>query len=462
MEIERAPSPRAEGGSRSNPATAEARSKRTLTVGEVATISLPSVARIAMGNGRLVKATVVDGNQIVLLAEAAGDTTMHVWLRGGRQISYALHVQAQKTDGLLADLTDFIKDMPTLRVRTVGERIVLEGRYPDAAAAARVQKLAASFPEVLNLAGERPMDADPLQLERMVQLDLRVVEVKKNALEQLGVKWANPVNGPSFATNVLGYADTPWRPGSVAGFPPVTAAKPLAGYFGLATQLTSALTLLEQRGDAWTLAEPRLTCKSGGESKFVAGGEIPIPVAQGNGSIGVVYKQYGVVLEFKPVADGAGNIESGILIEVSEPDLRNSNNGYVAFTTNRTETQVAVKEGEPLVISGLLRQKVEKSSDGLPGLARIPVLSYLFGSREVRTEQTELFLVVMPRVIAPESALVRQGIDRAQELNEDTSRGTGERLDRAASQSPLNPASSPSATRPEPSSSSVPLTISSP
>jgi Flp pilus assembly secretin CpaC len=92
------------------------------------------------------------------------------------------------------------------------------------------------------------------------------------------------------------------------------------------------------------------------------------------------------------------NGESAIVVEVSEPDARNSNQGFVAFTTNRAETQVALKEGEPLVIAGLLRQKVDKSGDGLPALGRIPALGYLFGSREARTEQTELFLQRSPHI----------------------------------------------------------------
>ena len=461
IETQRVPQPRPVLRPRVGNAVIEAGTGRLLTVGEVATISLPGVARIALGNGRLVKATVVDENQIVLLAEAAGDTTMHVWLRGGRQISYALHVQAQRYERLLADMTDFVKDTPSLRVRMVGERIVLEGRYPDSATATRVKALAASFPQVLNLTADKPMDADPLQLERMVQLDVRVIEVKKSALDQLGIKWATTANGPTFATNALGYANTPWRPEASAGFPPVSTSRPIVSYLGLATQITSALSFLEERGDAWTLAEPRLTCKSGGESKFIAGGEIPIPVAQGNGSIGVVYKQYGVVLEFKPVADGNGNIESSVLIEVSEPDSRNTNAGFAAFTTNRAESQVAIKEGEPLVIAGLLRQKVERSSDGIPGLSRIPVLSYLFGSRELRTEQTELFLVIMPRVIAPEAGVTRQGLERSQELTEDAARAAGKRLERAPSPSPLNPPNAPAATRPE-SEPKLPFTITSP
>jgi pilus assembly protein CpaC len=408
------------------PVVVEPGLKRVMAVGEVSTIGLPGVARIAIGNGALVKATVVDDREIVLLAESAGLTIMHVWLRNGRQIAYELQILASRSGRELEDLQALLKETPGITARMVGERIVIEGRYPNSEAAKRLKLLSTHFPQVLNLVPDAPADADPLQLERMVQIDLRVVEVKKRALDQLGIKWAASANGPTFATNVLGYSNTPNRP--VEGFAPVTTKNPIAAYLGLATTITSALNFLEQNGDAWTLAEPRLSCRSGGESEFLAGGEIPIPVGQGFGAVSVEYKKYGVMIEFKPVADASGNIDSHLLVEVSEPDTRNANGGFIAFTTNRTETQVALKQGEPLVISGLLRQKFDKSSDALPGLGRIPFISLLFGAREGRTEQTELFIIATPRVTTPDSALNRLGLDRAAEMTTETGDRTGARL----------------------------------
>src|SRR6266404_7139923 len=91
---------------------------------------------------------------------------------------------------------------------------------------------------------------------------------------------------------------------------------------------TCALPIfLENNGDSWTLAEPRVSCKSGGDAKFVVGGEIPIPVVSGLGQTSVIYKQYGVILEFHPVADDQGNVSSKIVAEVSQPDQQFTNQG---------------------------------------------------------------------------------------------------------------------------------------
>lgn len=396
-----------------SPVSIEANPSRTLAVGDVSTINLPGVVRIAIGNGALLKATVVDDREIVLIAEQAGRTAMHVWLKNGRQLSYEVEVLATRPSRVLDELQSLLKETPGLSARVVGERVVIEGRYQNSQVAQRIKTLSGSFPQILNLVPERPVDADPLQLERMVQIDLRVIEVKKRALDQLGIKWASTAAGPTFATNALVYSNTPWRPDTTNGFPPVNTSNPIYSYLGMASQITSALRFLESRGDAWTLAEPRLSCRSGGKADFLAGGEIPIPVAQGNGAVGVQYKQYGVRIEFKPQADGEGNVDSGLMVEVSEPDARNSNGGFIAFATNRTDTQVAMKESEPLVISGLLRQRSERSSDAVPGLGRIPLISNLFKSREHTTEQTELIVVATPRIITPDSALNRLALEKA-------------------------------------------------
>lgn len=396
----------------------EAGSPIVLYAGEVQVINRADVLRLAIGKGSLVNATVVDDRQIVLIGEAAGETTLHTWLKNGRQIRQSVVVHAGHTGRLVEDLSVTLAKIPGIQVRQVADKVFIEGRYPNAEAAAQVKAIAATFPSVVNLVPERPLEGALLMPQRMIHLDLRVIEVRKRALEQLGIKWAGSANGPTFATSALGFSNTPWRPADHSGFAPVNTLNPVTSFLGLATQITSALQFLEETGDSWTIAEPRLSCRSGGQSKFVAGGEVPIPVSTGLGQTSVTYKQYGVVIEFKPVADETGQIETGIKIEVSEPDTRNSNQGFVAFTTNRTETEVSLKQNEPLVISGLLRRTGSKGLDGIPGLGSLPVLGNLFSSREYRNEQTELLVIVTPRIVDSASEVNQAGIERGKKKAE--------------------------------------------
>ncbi len=404
-----------------SPAAAKMNGVKTainLFVGQVKVIerSNSNVVRVAVGRGSVLKATVTQGRQIILLGQAAGETNVHLWMKDGSETAFSVVVTPEHTARLKAEIQTALQDTPEITTRVVGSKILLEGQYRDAASSDRAKVILAKYPDVVNLIADDFKDVvkSTIRVDPMIYLDLRVIEVRKRALDQLGIKWANTADGPTFASSVLGYADSPWPGQNKPGYPLVNTARPAVSYLGLASQITSALQFLEQNGDSYTLAEPRLSCKSGGKSKFVAGGEIPIPVATGIGQTSVVYKQYGVVIEFSPVADAQGNIESQIEVEVSEPDSRNSNQGFVAFTTNRTTTQVALKHNTPLVISGLLRQQGTKSMDGIPGLSKLPILGAMFRTKEARSEESELLVVVTPRLVTAESALNTDSLAKAQ------------------------------------------------
>ena len=278
----------------------------------------------------------VENRQIVLLGQGAGETTVHLWMKDGSETSFRVNIHSEDIERIRKEVQTLMQDHPEIQVRALGNKVLLEGVYRVAGVAARVRSVLTKYPDVLNLVQDDLPAVKPIRMDPMIHLDLRVVEVRKRALDQLGIKWANSAEGPMFATSVLGYSNAPWAAQSKPGYPAVNTNRPAVGYLGLASQITSALQFLEQSGDSWTLAEPRLSCKSGGKSKFVAGGEIPIPVSMGLGQTSVVYKQYGVVIEFNPVSDAEGNIESSIEVEVSEPDPRNSNQGFVAFTSDQT------------------------------------------------------------------------------------------------------------------------------
>jgi pilus assembly protein CpaC len=115
-----------------------------------------------------------------------------------------------------------------------------------------------------------------------------------------------------------------------------------------------------------------------------------------------VYKEYGVILEFKPVADDQGNVSSSIVAEVSQPDTsfsNASNNGLIAFLKTRTQTEVSLRENETLVISGLLKNAGNKSAQGIPGAKDIPILGHLFKSNQYQNDRTELVVMVTPRSV---------------------------------------------------------------
>jgi pilus assembly protein CpaC len=346
----------------------------------------------------VLRATVAEPGQIVLIGEGAGTTTLRVWAGNGAQYAYEVTVRNDDTARIVRDVQDLLVNEPGLTVKQIDGHVLIEGDYSAPATAARIDAILKIYPQVVSIAPPHKVPA-PVAVDRMVHMDVRVVEIRKSALERLGVNWAPQAAGPTLSANLAASKNIPHLPNG--------------GLFGIASNLTSALDLLAQSGDSWTLAEPKVSCKSGGEAKFVVGGEIPVPVAAGLGTTSVIYKKYGIILEFKPIADDKGNVSSSIVAEVSEPDTTYSSNGLIAFRENRTETEVSLKENETLVISGLLRNSGSNAVNGIPGIKDVPVLGALFRSKDFQNERTELIVMVTPRATSAQTDSNVASIQRA-------------------------------------------------
>ena len=173
--------------------------------------------------------------------------------------------------------------------------------------------------------------------------------------------------------------------------------------FGI--DIASALDLAETEGLVSTLANPNLTALSGETASFLAGGEIPIPLAQGLGQIGVEYKQYGVSLAFTPTVLADGRISMRVRPEVSELTSTGSVtiSGFQipALTTRRAETTVELGSGQSFMIGGLLQNKHFDQIDKAPGIGDVPILGALFRSSRFRRSETELMIIITPYLVKP-------------------------------------------------------------
>lgn len=367
----------------------------TLEVGQAHLIEAPGVRRIAVGNGKAIQATAIDKRQVLVLPEAPGQSSLHLWPRRGAPLAYSIHVVPAETGRLLAGVQALLGDEDNLRVGLVGERVVIEGEQPSVAQAARLRTLMETYPTLVNLVGEAGR-------ERMIAMDVRMVEIKRSALENIGVRWDANANGPSFG--ILGdiHRGSAFDPGGAAagvGLETGSGVAPFSALFGIATSIRSMINLLEQNGDAVVLAEPRLSCRSGATARFVAGGELPIPQAGNLGAIDVQFKEYGVKFDISPEAGSDGLIRAKVATEISSIDFDVQVKDVPGLLKRRAETEVSLREGETLIIAGLLRQDAAGNVDKVPGLGDVPVLGALFRSRMYREQQTDLVVFVTPRFV---------------------------------------------------------------
>lgn len=318
-----------------------------LFVGQVQVLGKVAVKRVAVGNGSMVRAEVLESGELLVIGQQPGSTSLRLWHKDGNQSDYNIRISEEDP----------------------------ETRFP---------------------------------MERMVRMKVKMVEFRKSALGKLGIDWGDSINGPTFATagDVIG--NNIFRP-AVEGFEglPNTVA-PFSTYFGIAANITSRINFLATNGDAVTLAEPVLSSLNGGSASFLAGGEVPYPTVGANGETKVAFKDYGIKLNISPQIDTNGNVRTAIETEISQIDPALSIQGTPGLLTRRASTQVNVRSGETIVISGLLSKESSNDIDMLPGIGKLPILGSLFKSKNVRNAVSELVIFVTPEVIEPNGQLLSQ------------------------------------------------------
>ena len=241
-----------------------------------------------------------------------------------------------------------------------------------------------------------------------VALYIKVAEVRKDALRQIGVSGLYRNGDVRVGTGIL-RSDNAFDAAGKLSIPSEGGFLTVLSDFGT-KNLLAFLDLQEQNGKAKTLAEPNLLAGNKEEATFLAGGELPIPVVQpgesGAGSrVTIQFKEFGVRLRFLAEIVSDDIIKLSVRPEVSSLDYVNSIllSGFriPAFRTRRVETTVDVRRDQSMIISGLFNNEDELVKTGLPFLKDIPILGQLFSSTRFQRNESELLVVVTPVIVDP-------------------------------------------------------------
>lgn len=385
--------------------------------GQVKIIPTRAVKRVAVGNGKILSVTLVDGKELLLLAEGAGETSLHLWYKNGEEGAARIVIAPGDVGRAAEEIGNLMGKDKQAQVRIVGDKVIIDGRNLSEETLNRIEKLKAVYPNVVNLA-----EKEQLRMEKVVLLDVKILKMKKDFFRSLGVNWNLSMAGPQagivgdFSSNQyfrLGVPTNSGTGGSTANFSfPSTGIQdlplkvaPFATNFGIVTSIASRINFALQNGDAYEIANPKLSAKSGSKepAEFLAGGQIAIPLAIGFGQTTVIFKDFGIRLKFSPVADDRNNVGLKVFTEISNIDPALTVGGIPGFSTNRTQAEINLKDGETLVISGLLDQNLTKTSNKIPALGNIPILGYLFKSEDFRNSESDLVFLVTPKVITADS-----------------------------------------------------------
>jgi pilus assembly protein CpaC len=417
-------------------------------VGESRVFPTPGVARIAVGNGSILSAAALDEKETILFANGVGTSTLFIWNEDGRYQRIKVNIVQGDTARVAREVAAFLTTIPNAKTSIVGDKVIVEGNALSDEDREKVADLAKRYPQIVNF-------TSAIGWEKMVMMDVKVVEFPKSELRDIGMKWTanggaavgaiwQPIrrgnDGPysiGIPANGTGLpiSDAP-PPGAGAGTSNGTATLPtsLNVLGGINLGLSAQLNLLEQQGTASILAEPQLSARSGFKASFLAGGEFPYSVANQNG-VTILFKQYGIKLDIEPKVGRDGIIRAVIESEVSSIDPSVSSPAGPALLTRRTKTEFNTRNGETMVLAGLLQRNISDDVDKVPFLGNLPILGPLFRSKRYQNRETELVVFVTPTVVDARSPGL---VDRVEKTTERLS----ERLDRSPYLSdPLQPGS---------------------
>jgi pilus assembly protein CpaC len=241
---------------------------------------------------------------------------------------------------------------------------------------------------------------------KQVQLKLRIVEVDRTRMNQLGVNiFSSGIGSTMGSTSTQQYGSTATGSGSS-----LSVSDPL-NIFLYNSKLNVGLTVqdLEQKQILQVLAEPTLTTLSGLPARFLSGGEFPFPMVQGgtgnSTAISIQFRPYGVKVEFTPTVNADGSIRIKLAPEVSTLDYSNAVtiSGFTipALSTRQTETEVEIQNGQSFIVSGLLDHRTTEIMSKVPGIANVPILGELFRSKNFSHSVVELVIIVTATVVDP-------------------------------------------------------------
>jgi pilus assembly protein CpaC len=369
--------------------------------GETRVISEPNAGRLAVGNGSALSAAVLDDKEILLIANETGVSSLHIWTKDGRNRRIKVTVMPGETSRVSKEVASFLKTIPKAKATLVGDKVVVEGEGMADNDLTKVEELSKRYPQIINFTNRQGW-------EKMIAMDVKVVEFPTKFLREVGIKWGATGGGAVGAVwgPVRYNNDGPFQINQISG---TQNAAPITGGGGSALAIPSGLNILsvlnvgfnaqlnmlEQNGTAVILARPTLSTRSGTKAKFLAGGEFPYSVSNINGTT-IEFKPYGIKLDIEPRVDQSGVIRAKIFSEVSDIDSSVSTLSGPALRTRRTESEFNVQDGQTIVLSGLLSRDKNVTVDKLPFLGDIPILGALFRSKRYQNNETELVVFVTP------------------------------------------------------------------
>ena len=379
-----------------------------------------AVKRVSIADPNIADAIIVSPTQLLLNGKVPGAVSLLIWDENDQSQAFDVYVDLDIL-ALKQKIHEVFPNEP-VEVEASKDTVMLSGKVSSKAVADKIYAVvSAAVPKVISLM-ETPPDPAPLE----VLLEVRFAEVDLGKLDQLGINLFTFPNGDkTFATGSTGQFGTlsptitPGGTTTTTTATTTTAATTYSLAFGQALNLFlyrtdinagAIIEDLQQKSVLQILAEPNLLAESGKDSTFLVGGQFPVPVVQGGASgsvptVTIVYKDFGIKLDFHPDLLEDGRIHMKVSPEVSTLDYTNAItlSGFVipALSTRRVESEMLLSDGQSFAIAGLEDNRLTQTISKMPGLGDIPLLGYLFRSKSSNRTRSDLIVFVTPHIVKP-------------------------------------------------------------
>ncbi|MDC5703311.1 type II and III secretion system protein family protein [Vibrio europaeus] len=385
--------------------------------------------RVSLGDPEVLDIVMLKSNEVFLIGKKLGSTNLMAWDSRGQLIESINIEVTHDLNSLKAKLYEFLPN-EQIEVHSAQNRLILSGQISNQSA----MNIALRVAETYAVGEQADEDADNESLSEQVEktgvinlltiggaqqvlLEVTVAEVQRSLVRKFDANFQFLQQSGNFSwggTSAGGSLPTfPGSPGSVApvfNAPTIDTTGLLGSFIDSNTLFSFALDIAKQNGTAKVLAEPNLTALSGAKAEFLAGGEFPIPVPDKDG-ITIAYKEYGVGLKFIPTVLSDQKINLNLAIDVSEiantsslildPNFTNSTYIIPPITRRSASSTLEMADGQTIGIAGLISENVRDIVNEMPGFSDIPILGQMFNSQEYISGETELVILVTPRLAKP-------------------------------------------------------------
>ena len=382
----------------------------TIVAGKSAVIDSPAdVERVAVATEDIVEAVAISPREVVLNGRAPGETSVIVWRRnGGGRTVYDVRVEPSplRLENLRRRLHDEVG--ASIEAELDDKSVLVRGQVANQAAGERAMAIAAMLGKPVNLMTVATPAAEP-----QVLLKVRFADVDRSASMQLGANLFSTGAGNT-SGSISTQQFSPPTPNTINKTTQSFSLSNALNLFFFRPDLNLGATIeaLEAKNQVQVLAEPNVLALNGKQASFLAGGEFPYPVVQssanGLSNVTILFREFGIRLNFTPTITPRGTIRLEVEPEVSSLDYANGLT-YQGFnipglSVRRVKTEIEVQNNQSFAIAGLLDNRVTENLSKVPGLANVPLFGKLFQSRSVNKNNSELLVVVTPELVQPMAA----------------------------------------------------------